>query len=138
MNRCLAAGAALTLTIAGTGCGLNVQAADLFMLTRAGPQGKLTLLVNDSGTISCDGRRARPLSDPLLLQARDLVNTLDPDAKANLRIRQPAGAVNRFTIRLADGTVSFPDRAAATHHELAQVELFALQAAPSACGPSGS
>jgi len=28
---------------------------DVFLLTRTGPGSKLTLLLNDSGTISCDG-----------------------------------------------------------------------------------
>ena len=36
------------------GCGLNVQSADLFLLTRTGQGPKLTLLVNDSGTIRCN------------------------------------------------------------------------------------
>jgi hypothetical protein len=121
------------------GCGLNVQAADLFLLTRTGQGSKLTLLVNDSGTISCNGAKPRSLSDPLLLRARDLATSLTGDAKQNLRIKAGANSVYHYTIKLKDGTVSFPDTATAggKFPALAQAELFAVQTAQQACGLSG-
>jgi hypothetical protein len=128
---------ALLLTAGCAGCGLNVQSPDLFLLTRTGAGRTLTLLVNDAGTISCDHGKARPLADPMLLQARDLASTLDDDAKAHLTLPQGPRSVYRFTIALQNGTVAFPDTAAAAHHELSQAELFALQAAGSACGSGG-
>jgi hypothetical protein len=128
---------ALGASLALAGCGLNVQSADLFLLTRTGQGKPLTLLVNDSGTIACNGGKAKPLSDPLLLQARDLATTLDDDAVAKLRIAAGPDSVFDYTIRLADGTISFPDTAAATHTELAQAEQFALRAGQQECGLSG-
>jgi hypothetical protein len=121
------------------GCGLNVQAPDLFLLTRAGQNGTLTLLVNDSGTIRCDGGRPRKLSDALLIQARDLATSLDGDAKAGLRIHSSPNSVYWYTIRLQGGTIRFPDTAAATgrYPALARAELFAVQAAQQACGLGG-
>lgn len=119
------------------GCGLSVEAPDLFLLTRTGGGGKLTLLVNDSGTIRCNGGTARNLPDPLLLQARDLATALGGDAQQNLRIASPRGSVFRYAVRLQSGTIAFPDTAAATHPNLAQLELFALRAAQQACGLSG-
>jgi hypothetical protein len=124
----------LLIAVGLAGCGLNVQSPDLFFLTRAGHGMKLTLLVNDSGTIRCDGGPGKQLSDPLLLQARDLASTLDRDAKSNLRIAQTALSVYSYTIRLQNGTISFPDTAAGTRRELAQAELFALQVARDPCG----
>jgi hypothetical protein len=121
------------------GCGFDVQSPDLFLLTRTGRGGRLTLLVNDGGTIRCDGRRARAISDPLLLQARDLAGMLDGDAKAGLRIAAPANSVYRYRISLQGGTIAFPDTAAASGKfpALAQAELFTVQAAQQACGLSG-
>ena len=119
------------------GCGFDVQAPDLFLLTRTGQGGTLTLLVNDGGTIRCDGARARSLADPLLLRARDLAASLDNDAKHGMRIPAPPNSAFRYTVKLQDGTISFPDTAAAHHSELAQAELFAVQAAQQACGLSG-
>jgi hypothetical protein len=128
---------AIVLVLAG--CGLGVQSPDLFLLTRTGQGSRLTLLVNDGGTISCDGKRPRRLADALLLRARDLASSLGGDAKARLRIPPPPSSVYRFTLRLQDGTISFPDTATAggRYPGLAQAELFAVQAAQQACGTSG-
>ena len=121
------------------GCGLSVQSPDLFLLTRIGQGQKLTLLVNDGGTIRCNGGAARTLPDQLLLQARDLASSLGGDANERLRIPSTPSSVFRYTIRLQQGTISFPDTAAAggKYPRLAQAELFALRAAQQACGASG-
>src|SRR5947209_18748254 len=96
---------AIAAAISMTGCGLNVQSADLFLLTRTGQGQKLTLLVNDAGTIRCDGGRARTLPDPLLLQARDLASGLGGDAQQSLRLRSSRHSVYPYTIRLQQGTI---------------------------------
>ena len=118
------------------GC-FNVQSGDLFQLTRAGQGQRLTLLFNDSGTVACNGGAAKTLPDPLLLQARDLATTLNNDAKAGLHIAPPANSAYFYTIKLQNGTISFPDTAAAGRPELAQAEQLALNAAQQACGISG-
>lgn len=132
---------ALVLVLAAglAGCGLNVQSPDLFLLTRVGQGHKLTLLVNDGGTIRCNGAAPRNLPDPLLLQARDLAGGLGGDAQENLRLSPAPNTVYRYTIRLQQGTISFPDTAAASgkYPKLAQAEQFAVQAAQQGCGLSG-
>jgi hypothetical protein len=132
------AGAALAVAVAVlvAGC-FDVQSADLFLLTRTGQGGKLTLLVNDGGTIRCDGAKAKPISNHALITARDLSENLVTDAQDHLTIPRVAGSVYYFTIKLQQGTVSFPDRAAATRNVLAQAELFAAQAAQQECRRSG-
>jgi hypothetical protein len=114
------------------GC-LSVQSADLFLLTRTGGGPKLTLLINDGGTVRCNGAAAKPLPDKLLLQARDLANTLDTDAKQHLRLPRTSNTVAMYMVRLKDGTISFPDTAAKTHQELARLELLAVQIAQGPC-----
>lgn len=115
------------------GCGLNVNSPDLFVLTRTGQGQTLTMLVNDGGTIRCNGGKTKPLPDKLLLSARDLADKLDADAKKGLHIPRTARSVFFYSVRLQDGTISFPDTAAAQHSELATAEQFVLQAAQ-ACG----
>jgi hypothetical protein len=124
------------LTVALTGC-LNVQSPDLFLLTRTGAGAKLTLLVNDGGTIRCDGGPAKPLADALLIQARDLASELDGDAKDGLRFPRTPNSVEQYSIKLQNGTVSFPDTAGRKRKELAQIQLWAVQAAQRPCGLSG-
>jgi hypothetical protein len=120
--------------LALAGCGLQVTSPDLFLLQRTGQGKPLTLLVNDSGTIRCNGGPAKAISDQLLIQARDLASNLDTDAKRNLRLAPSANAVYSYRIKLQDGTISFGDTAAATHHELGPAELFTARAAEGPCG----
>jgi hypothetical protein len=133
------AGVALAgaMSVALAGC-FDVASPDLFLLTRTGPGAKLTLLINDSGTISCDGGKAKPISNVRLIAARDLSDNLGPDATARLTIPPETGSVYYYRIKLQQGTVSFPDRAAdGRHPNLAQAELFALQTAQQACRLAG-
>src|SRR5581483_7497206 len=84
------------------GCGLNVASPDLFLLQRTGPAGPLSLVVNDGGTIRCNGAKPKALSDPLLIRARALASDLDQDAKNKLRISPPSNSVAVYTITLQD------------------------------------
>ena len=115
------------------GCGLAVQSADLFQVTRTGANGqRLTLLVNDSGTITCDRGKPKSLPDPQLLQARDLATSLDKDTKLSFPVS--ARSVYSYTVKVPNGTFTFPDTAGGSRKELAQLELFVLQAAADPCG----
>ncbi len=119
---------ALLAATACAGCGLNVQSPDLFVLTRTGQGTTLRLLVNDAGTVRCNGGPARALPGPQLLAARDLATTLNADAQTGLHIAPGLNTVYRYTVQLQAGTITFPDTAGSRRHELAQAELFALQA----------
>ena len=119
------------------GCGLDVQSPDLFKVTRTGQGQKLSLLVNDAGTIACNGGKPKSLPDPLLLQARDLSTNLNSDAEAKLEWHQsPEGSVFSYTVKVQNGTFTFPDTAAGSRKELARLELFVVQAAADSCGIS--
>ena len=126
------AGGLVALFLAG--CGLDVEAPDLFQVTRSGPGAKLTLLVNGSGTISCNGGKPKQLPDPLLLAARDLATSLNKDVK--LRFARTARSVFTYRVNVQNGTFVFPDTAASARKELAQLELFVVQAGTNPCGVS--
>jgi hypothetical protein len=119
--------------LALVGCGLNVSSPDLFVLTRTGQGQNLTLLVNDGGTIRCNGGSKKTLPDHTLLVARDLAKSLDDDAKKGLHISPAGNSVYSYKVKLQDGTITFPDTAAAAHRELARAELFATQAVQGPC-----
>ena len=125
---------ALIATVAVlAGCGFDVQSPDLFQVTRTGQGQKLTLLVNDSGTIACNGGKPKALPDRLLLQARDLTTNLNADAKAKARFPAGPGSVFSYTVKVQNGTFTFPDTAAGARKELSQLELFVVQAAADPC-----
>ena len=135
----LAALTAAAACVAIAGCGLDVASPDLFVLHRNGQGQTLTLLVNDGGTIRCNGAKPKSISDPLLLDARDLAKDLDQDVKDNRRFAQPA-KVFSYRVQLQDGPITFSDAAAARnpkYPELARTELFAAQAAQGPCGLTG-
>jgi hypothetical protein len=116
------------------GCGFDVQSPDLFQVTKVGQGQRLTLLVNDAGTIACNGGKPKSLPDPLLLQARDLATSLNNDVK--LRFAATARDVFSYTVKVQNGTFTFPDTAADSRKELARLELFVVQAASDPCGIS--
>jgi hypothetical protein len=134
MRRLIASAVLVAGALAG--CGLGVQAPDLFAVTKTGQGKSVTIVVNDGGTISCNRGRAKPLSDRLLIVARSLVGQLEPDAFHKLDSPSPAGSVYRYTVRMQQGTFSFPDSSAAHRPELAKLEQFVLEAQP-ACGSGG-
>jgi len=126
---------AATFAVLLAGCGLDVQEPDLFLVTRTGAHGqRLSLLVNDSGTISCDGGKPKAISDAQLLAARDLASSLNTDVGNKLRFPGSARSVYSYTVKVQNGTMSFPDTAALTHKELSDLELFVVQAAADPCG----
>jgi hypothetical protein len=119
------------------GCGFDVQEPDLFLVTRTGGNGqKLSLLVNDGGTISCNGGKPKNLPDPLLLQARDLASSLNTDVGDKLRFPPSERSVYSYTVKVQNGTLFFPDTAADSRKELSDLELFVIQAAMNPCGLS--
>jgi hypothetical protein len=116
-----------------SGCGLNVELPDLFLLTRTGAGPKVTLVVNDGGQITCNGGKQKTLTSSQLITARDLADNLASDAQAKLTIPASPGSVYYYRVKLQQGTISFPDRAATTHRYLGQLEAFALQAVAQYC-----
>src|SRR4051794_18724205 len=66
--------AAAVLAVAALAAGCGGRSADLFGVARAGsvPDARLRIVVNDGGTVSCDGGGDRRLPADLLVQAREL------------------------------------------------------------------
>jgi hypothetical protein len=120
-----------------SGCGLDVQLQDLFLLTRTGQGTKLTLLVNDDGSVTCNGGKQKMLSSSMLITARDLADNLGGDASHNLYLPPRADTIYRYKMKLQQGTIQFSDRDTSHYPNLAQAELFTAQAAQQVCGLAG-
>ena len=125
------------VSVLAGGCGLNVELADLFLLTRTGQGSKLTMLVNSGGQITCNGRKQKMLSSALVIQARNLADGLANDAQQHLDLPPKPGTVFTYRLKLQQGTIRFSDRDTLHHPLLAQLELFTAQAAQQACGLAG-
>jgi len=135
MRGCTAA-VALALAWAGLGaCG--GRSPDLLVVARSGsiPGANLTLLVNDGGTVRCNGGADRRLSDPQLLQARTIVRELDEDATRDRKLPAGPSSILRYRLRMEAGNVEFSDTSTgAQGGAFAQTQLFARRVAQQVCG----
>jgi hypothetical protein len=125
---------AVLLVFAAGGCGADYP--DLFVLHRTGslPSARLTLLVNDGGTVRCNGGEPRHLPARRLLDARRFARDLAEEAKDDLTLPAPRRSLLRYRLRTQDGTVAFSDVDAGRRPELAPVIVFARSVAQDVCG----
>jgi len=122
------------VAVAFGGCGAAYP--DLFVLHRTGslPGARLTLLVNDGGTVQCNGGKEIQLPPRRLLDARRIAEDLAEDAADDLTLPAPPRSLLRFRIRTEEGTVAFSDVDAARRPELGEVVAFARSVAQDVCG----
>jgi hypothetical protein len=125
---------ALAGAVALAGCGADYP--DLFVLHRSGslPGARLTLLVNDGGTVACNGGEPRQLPPRRLLDARRIAKDLSEELHDDLTLPAARGSLLRYRLRTQDGTVTFSDLDAGRRPELAPVIVFARAVAQEVCG----
>jgi hypothetical protein len=118
------------------GCG-GVTAPDLFLVYRSGatPHAKLTLLVNEEGGVTCNGRPAeQKLEDPQIVRAREIQEELEKPSSSHLSLPAKAGSVLSYYVRDESGTVRFSDNSAHQPAVFRKLALFVLQTAQQQCG----
>jgi hypothetical protein len=136
----LALGVSLGLLATLSACG-GITAPDLFIVQRsgAGPNARLTLLVNEEGRVRCngigqrDGRKLK-LSDSALVEARAIQEDLKEPASAHISLVPGAKSVLTYSVRDEDGSVRFSDNSAGQPKVLRELALFVLQTAQRVCG----
>jgi hypothetical protein len=129
--RRVAAAAALALVLAGCGS----RPPDLFGVDRSGegPNARLRLVVNDGGSVSCNGRE-HPLGAERLLKAREVTRALADQAQLHLVLPPGPGSVLSYRIRLQAGTVAFSDSSADLPASFTEAELLIKGIAEDVCG----
>jgi hypothetical protein len=125
----------LVLVLALTGCGESVTLPDLFLVTRTGGGAgdRLTVLVNEGGTVHCDGGRTRQLSDPQLIQARGVTEELQSPSAHHLSLPPRSGSVFHYYVRDAEGWVRFADNSAGQPSVLHHLALLVLEVQQQVC-----
>jgi hypothetical protein len=140
LRRSFAPGGALALSgalvgIFLAGCG-GVTAPDLFIVYRTGstPQARLTLLVNEEGGVTCNGRAAaQKLSDPQIVKAREIQEDLAKPSSSHVVLPPQPGSVLRYFVRDESGYVRFSDNSAGQPEVFRKMQLFVLQASQEIC-----
>ena len=130
MRRLLAVAlAALALAACGQ------EAPDLFQVVRNG-QGRnahLSMVVNDDGTVTCNGR-SHELPAKSLLTARALTRDMGDSAKLALDLPAQPGSVLNYRVRLQAGTIQFADTSKRLPLPLIRLEQFTKDVSEGVCG----
>jgi hypothetical protein len=125
---------AATVALAFHGCG---QAApDLFAVTRSGEQSNddVTLVVNDGGTVRCDGGAPRQLGGDRLLRARELSRELTAAAELQLQLPPGRRPTLFYRVETEAGSVSFSDASSDRPAALNRLMGFVSDVAEDVCG----
>jgi hypothetical protein len=125
--------AALLAVLALTGCGS--PSADLFVVNRSGADrnAKLTLLVSDDGTVTCNQRKPVPMGAKRLLDARELARDLEKQAALGLELPKEKGSILSYRVRLEAGTIAFADTSRGLPKTFSRVEGFTADVAERVC-----
>jgi hypothetical protein len=130
-----ATAAALLAALALAGCGS--RAPDLFGVDRSGqgPNAKLRLVVNDGGSVTCNGHE-HPLDADRLLRAREVTRELEDQARLHLELPPGPGgsSVLAYRVRLEAGTVAFSDTSANLPASFTKLELLVKDISEDVCG----
>jgi hypothetical protein len=119
--------------LAVSGCGS--PAADLFVVTRSGPDpaANLTMVVSDGGSVTCNGKE-HALDADRLLRARQLARDLSKQAELGLELPPGPNANLSYKVRLEAGTVAFSDTSRGNPRSFFQLAAFTKDVTERVCG----
>ena len=125
--------AALPLAALLAGCG--TPSPDLFVVDRSGPDtnANVELLVNDGGSVTCNGEK-HPLDADRLLKARQLERDLEPQAQLGIQLPKGPGTDLSYTVRMEGGTIAFSDRSAGVPNTFQRLAAFTKDVTERVCG----
>jgi hypothetical protein len=115
------------------GCG--TASPDLFEVRRSGEDraANLTLVVNDGGQVTCNGRE-HELDADRLLRARELSRELAEPAELGVELPPGPGANLSYRVRMEAGTVAFSDTSRGNPPAFNQLAAFTKDVAERVCG----
>jgi hypothetical protein len=133
VTRALAALLAAAAAAPLAGCGAT--SPDLFEVVRSGADrnANVTVVVNDGGSVSCDGRR-HPLTADRLLKAREIARDLAEPAQLGIELPPGPGAQLAYRVRMEAGNVSFSDTSSAQPRVFRVLTGFTKDVAEDVCG----
>ena len=121
------------LAVGVAGCG--TPPPDLFEVQRTGegPNAKVDVVVNDGGSVTCNGKE-HPLDADLLLRARQVLRDLEPQAELHLELPPGPQAQLRYRARMEKGAVSFSDTSKGNPPSFLALAAFTKDVTEDVCG----
>jgi hypothetical protein len=123
------------LAVAALAAGCGSSPPDLFAVDRSGsgPGADLRMIVNDGGSVSCDGK-SHPLDADRLLTARQLERDLEPQAELSIELPPGPGSVLSYRVSMEQGTIAFSDTSRRIPGTFQRVAAFTKDVAEQVCG----
>ena len=105
------------------------------MVDRSGPDrnANVELLVNDGGSVTCNGKK-HPLDADRLLKARQLERDLEPQAELGIQLPKGPGTDLSYTVRMEGGTIAFSDRSSGVPNTFQRLAAFTKDVTERVCG----
>jgi hypothetical protein len=130
MRRAVALAPLLLLAACGT------PSPDLFAVTRTGGDraANVRVVVNDAGTVTCNGGRPKALPGKMLLGARELARDLDKEAALSIELPAERGSTLRYVVRTEAGRVAFSDTSRGRPHAFDVLVKFTKDVTEDVCG----
>ncbi|MEZ0293762.1 MAG: hypothetical protein ACAH82_14550 [Solirubrobacteraceae bacterium] len=128
-------GVLAVLLLAGLVAGCGTPSPDLFVVDRSGPDrnANVELLVNDGGSVTCNGKK-HPLDADRLLKARQLERDLEPQAELGIQLPKGPGTDLSYTVRMEGGTIAFSDRSSGVPNTFQRLAAFTKDVTERVCG----
>jgi len=123
--------AALAAVLAGCG----TPPPDLFEVKRTGEDrnANVDVVVNDGGSVTCNGKE-HPLENDLLLRARQILRDIQPQAELHLELPPGPQPQLSYSARMEAGTVSFSDTSRGNPKPFLALAAFTKDVAEDVCG----
>ena len=123
----------LGAALAAAGCG--TPPADLFEVRRTGegPNADVTVVVNDGGSVTCNGEEHR-LDADRLLRARQVLRDVEPQAELLLELPPGPRSQLRYRARMEAGTVAFADTSPGAPRSFQALAAFTKDITEDVCG----
>jgi hypothetical protein len=135
VSRLRAGPVVVVVVLAALLAGCGARPPDLFAVERtgSGANARLTMVVNDGGSVTCNGHE-HPLDAQRLLRAREVARSLADQAQLHLQLPRGQGSILSYRVRLEQGTVSFSDTSEALPESFTAVEVLTKDIAEDVCG----
>jgi hypothetical protein len=121
------------LALALAGCG--TPSPDLFEVQRSGPDrnANVTVVVNDGGHVTCNGKE-HPLDTDRLLRARQLLRDVEPQAELHLDLPAGPNSELSYRARMQKGTIAFSDTSRGNPKSFLALAAFTKDVTEDVCG----